>query len=125
MQLGIVQIVMLDAVDGRVLQIMEELIKLMLDSSHHACALVSLDIVRIAIAIMRVMCHVVHITGLCVMMVEIEIAAIGVLRTVLVHIMVLIVSLAIDKPVIWTMLDTMSVMVLIHVLWVVLTIITV
>ena len=44
---------------------------------------------------------------------------------VLVHIMVLIVSLAINKPVIWTMLDTMSVMVLIHVLWVVLTIITV
>ena len=120
---SVVHVVMLDTVDRRVLQVVEELVELMLDRCHHARALVLLNIVHVAIALVRVVLIVVHIGD--VMDVEVEIALVRVLRSVRVLVMVPVVSLTIGVPVVRTMLNSMRVVVLINMLWMVLTIVTV
>lgn len=120
---SVVHVVMLDTVDRRVLQVVEELVELMLDRCHHARAFVLLNIVHVANALVWVVLIVVHIAD--VMDVEVEVTLVGVLRSVRVHVMVPVVGLAINMPVVRTMLDSMSIMVFIDMLWIVLTIVAV
>ena len=123
-KLGVVHVVMLDTVDGRVLQVVEELVELMLDSCHHARTLVLINIVHGITVMVRVVLIVVQTTADMVD-VEFEVTLVRVLRSVRVLVMVPVVGLTIDVPVVRTMLDSMCVVVLIDMLWMVFTIVKV
>ena len=98
----------------------------MLNSLHHANTFVSLDIVVVAIAFVRVVSLIVSTTDVTVRHVfKLKVALIRMLRSVVVLVVVLVISLMLVSPVIWTVLDAMGVMVLVDVLGVMLTVITV
>ena len=123
-KLGVVHVVMLDTVDGRVLQVVEELVELMLDSCHHARTLVLINIVHGVTVMVRVVLIVVQTTADMVD-VEFKVTLVRMLGPVRVLVMVPVVGLTIDMPVVRTMLDTMCVVVLIDMLWMVFTIVKV
>lgn len=123
-KLGVVHVVMLDTVDGRVLQVVEELVELMLYSCHHARTLVLINIVHGVTVMVRVVLIVVQTTADMVD-VEFKVTLVRVLRSVRVLVMVPVVGLAINVPVVRSMLDSMCVVVLIDMLWMVFTIVKV
>ena len=98
----------------------------MLNSLHHANTFMSLDIVVVAIAFVRVVSLIVSTADVTVgHVLKLKVALIRMLRSVVVLVVVLVMSLVLVSPVIWTVLDAMGVMVLIDVLGVMLTVITV
>ena len=115
-----------------VLQVMEQLVELVLDCAHHARSFMLLHIMVVAVALVNVVGLVVpsvdEILAAEVMIgdvLKLEVTLVGVLRAVDVLIMVPVVSLRVVSPVIWLVFDTVAVVVLVDMLWVVLTIITV
>lgn len=128
MQLGVVDIVMLDSMNSRVLQIMEELVKLVLDRLHHTRALVLLYIVVVATGtlIWVVRQKVMATTHVVVSdMLKLKVTFIRVLRSVRVNVVMPEVGLPIRMPVIRAVFDSMGVVVLIYMLWVMLSIVKV
>jgi len=128
----VVEVVVLNSVACGVLQVMEQLVELVLDCAHHARSFMLLHIMVVAVALVNVVGLVVpsvdEILAAEVMIgdvLKLEVTLVGVLRAVDVLIMVPVVSLRVVSPVIWLVFDTVAVVVLVDMLWVVLTIITV
>ena len=124
MQLVLVDIGVLDAVNSPVLQIFEQLVKGMLDRRHHANTRVLVHIVVVAAGNLV---GFVHWSKLMIghVMRNLEVALVDVIRSVHVCIMVYIVGRSGRMPVIGAMLDSMGVVMLVDMLWVVLTIVKV
>ena len=124
MQLVLVDIGVLDAVNSPVLQIFEQLVKGMLDRRHHANTRVLVHIVVVAAGNLI---GFVHRSKLMIghVMRNLEVALVDVIRSVHVCIMVYIVGRSGRMPVIGAMLDSMGVVMLVDMLWVVLTIVKV
>ena len=85
----------------------------MLNSLHHANTFMSLDIVVVAIAFVRVVSLIVSTADVTVgHVLKLKVALVRMLRSVVVLVVVLVLSLVLVSPVIWTVLDAMGVMVL-------------
>ena len=126
MQLVLVDVGVLDAMLSPVLQILEQLVKRMLDRRHHANTLMLVHVmVKSTSNCIGVVSGRGHIMMIGHMMSDIEVTPVDVVRSVQVSIVVHIVGFPVGMPVIGTVLDSMGVVMLIHMLWVVLTIVTV
>ncbi len=126
----VVDVVVLDAVLCVVLHFVEQFIELVFHVALQGLASMILNIVGVGVSCVPTVAVGVGITMSSVLIsvsvakvADLEVASIGVLGHVLVLIMVYIVSPGIMFPVVWAMLNTMSVMVLIHVLRVMITLI--
>ena len=114
---------MLDAMHSLVLQILEELVKRMLDGRHHANTAVLVHVVVVAASNLIGV-----VNGNKVMishMRNVEAALVSVLRSVIECVVMHVVGHSVSAPVIGTVFDSMGVVMLVHMLWVMLTIVTV
>ena len=122
-QLVLVDIGMLDAMHCLVLQILEELVKRVLDGRHHTNTSVLVHVVVVAASNLIGVVH-----GNKVMishMRNVEATLVSVFRSVHICVFVHVVGHSVSVPVIGTVFDSMGVVMLIHMLWVMLTIVTV
>ena len=112
---------MLDAMHSLVLQILEELVKRMLDGRHHANTSV---LVHVVVEATSNRIGVVHGNKVMIShMRNLEVTLVRVLRSVQVCVVVHIVGHSVSVPVIGTVFDSMGVMVLIYMLRMMLTIV--
>ena len=123
MQLVLVDIGVLDAMHCLVLQILEELVKRVLDGRHHANTSVLVHIVVVAAS------NLIGIVNRNKVMIShmrnVEATLVSVLRSVHVCVVVHVVGHSVSAPVIGTVFNSMGVVMLVHMLWVMLTIVSV
>lgn len=105
---------MLNAMVCTMLHIVEQLIELVFDLMHHSRALIIFGIM-VVVVIKLALTEVLHL----------KVARLGVLRPITISVMMAIMGFVFMSPVIRAMLNSMRIMVLVHMLWVVLTLIIV
>ena len=123
-QLVLVDIGMLDAMHCPVLQILEKLVKRVLNGCHHANTPVLVYVVVVAASNLIGVVHGGNKVMICHMR-NVEATLVSVLRSVQVCVVVHVVGHSVSVPVVGSVFDSMGVVVLVNMLWVMLTIVKV
>lgn len=129
-QSGVVDIVVLHSMQRPVLNFMEEFIELVLDLVHQVCAAMELNVMHISVTFvstmgLRIVSPVLVGNMTVSVMIQLEIASIRVIGSVLVLIVVSVVRASVVFPVIWVVLDAVGIVMFVDMLRVMLALILV